>query len=460
MVSVIIPVLNEMETVVSVIKFAKRDARVTEVIVVDDGSTDETPELALAAGAKVITSTLLGKGASMEDGMNAATNDLLLFLDGDLKGLAPDLIRQMTKPIRTGHADFVKSKFLRSAGRVTTLTARPLLRTFFPELAHLEQPLSGIIAAKQSLLRQIRFENDYGVDVGLLIDAAIHGATIAEVDIGHLEHDSQTLESLGDMAVQVTRTILERASRYDRLKADYIREVQEVERHMQAEMAIITQKIGQPERLALFDMDGVLVQSRFIVEMAERVGKTEALGKFLDNPQFDADERARHIANLFAEVRQEEFVEAARTIPLTPNASETIVALRRAGYHVGIVTDSYFIASEIIRRRVFADFSIANLMRFHRGKATGRLLLANAFTHQDGCRHHAHCKFNALLHLCEKMRIHSTQVLAVGDGENDICLLEAAGISVAFNPKTPKVAAAARHLIHDDLAGVLTIPSV
>jgi glycosyltransferase involved in cell wall biosynthesis len=67
MISVIIPVLNESPTVASVVAFARRSPGVSEVIVVDDGSIDGTPEEARQAGARVVTSTLLGKGASMED---------------------------------------------------------------------------------------------------------------------------------------------------------------------------------------------------------------------------------------------------------------------------------------------------------------------------------------------------------------------------------------------------------
>ena len=69
MISVIIPTLNESATITSMVQFARRKRLVSEVIVVDDGSIDGTPELAKAAGARVFTSTMLGKGASMEDGI-------------------------------------------------------------------------------------------------------------------------------------------------------------------------------------------------------------------------------------------------------------------------------------------------------------------------------------------------------------------------------------------------------
>jgi len=210
MITVVVPVLNESATVGAVVELARRDPRVTEVIVVDDGSIDGTPEVAAAAGATVLTSTLLGKGASMKDGLEAAQNEVVLYLDGDLRGVCDDLVARMTEPILHDRADLVKARFTRTAGRVTVLTARPLLRLFFPELAHFEQPLGGIMAARRSLLRRLRFESDYGVDIGVLIDAVMAGARLVEVDIGHIEHDSQPLDVLADMAMQVVRTVLDR----------------------------------------------------------------------------------------------------------------------------------------------------------------------------------------------------------------------------------------------------------
>jgi HAD superfamily phosphoserine phosphatase-like hydrolase len=455
MISVLIPVLNEAKTLASVIEFARRDAAVREIIVVDDGSIDGSPEIAQAAGARVITSTLLGKGASMEDGMCAANYELLLYLDGDLQGLAKDLVQRMTTPLLREEADFVKARFQRSAGRVTMLTARPLLRTLFPELAHFEQPLGGIIAARKSLLQRLNFENDYGVDVGLLIDAAASGARLAEVDIGKLEHDSQSLEALGDMATQVTRVILERAAIYGRLQTDFIREVREVERHMEAELSIVFQKIGKPEKLALFDMDGTLVDGRFVTELANYTGCTQELRQFLDNPAMDADERTRQIAALFRGVPQAVFAEIARRVPLMSKAGEVVIALRKAGYRVGIVSDSYFIATETVRRRVFADFSVANIMKFRDGIATGQVRLAPALIHPSGCQHHAHCKANVLRHVREKMHISPERVLAVGDGENDVCMLRDAGWSVAFQPKSESVRVAARREVWGSLEEVI-----
>jgi glucosyl-3-phosphoglycerate synthase len=445
MLTVIIPALNESATITSIVRYALSSPIVDEVIVVDDGSIDGTPELARAAGAQVLTSTMLGKGVSMEDGMRAARNEFLLYLDGDMEGLRDDAIDLVAAPLVAGEADFVKASFSRSAGRVTVLTAKPLLRTYFPELSHIAQPLGGIVAARKSLLQTLTFENDYGVDVGLLLDAWMAGARIREVNIGSLAHRSHSLEALGDMATQVARALLERAARAGRLRVSYIRESRENERIGRLSLEGFLERVpATTDKVALFDMDGVLLNGRFILSLAQATDKESDLAALLDNYAMPPRERMRQIAAVFAGVRRETFEAVAREIPLMPGVVDTIVGLRKAGYRVGIVTDSYHFAAETVRRRVFADFAFAHFMRFKNGKASGRVHLCPAMIHPKGCAEHDHCKVNVLLHLMERFQLNADQILAVGDGENDICMLRAAGKSVAFQGKNRRVRAAAK----------------
>lgn len=456
-VSVIIPALNEAETIASVVAFANRSVLVDEVIVVDDGSIDGTPELAVAAGARVITSVMLGKGSSMEDGMRAAKNEWLLYLDGDLQGLVPDLVERMTLPLITGEADFVKARFQRSGGRVTSLTAKPLLRTYFPELTGFDQPLSGIMAARRSLLQTLRFENDYGVDIGLLIDAARAKARLSEVDVGEIKHDSHPLSFLEDMATQVARTILGRAACCGRLRESYMQEVIESERHHQATMEGFLAKTGAAQRVALFDMDGTLLNGRFIQELAVRTDRMRELEQYLDNAAMTHEARTQAIGSLFSGVDRGVFEETACQIPLMDGAVDTVVGLRKAGFCVGIVTDSFQIVAEIVRRRVFADFALGNLMRFKRGKATGLITFSPMMFHDNGCPEHRFCKANVVHHVVEKLGIAPENMLSVGDGLNDICMLRATGKSVAFQPKAAETALAAQQVLHSDLSEVLAL---
>ncbi len=217
-VSVVIPAYNEEETVGKVVKAAKRVPFVDEVIVVDDGSEDRTAERAREAGAKVVSHPEnRGKGEAMKTGLERSSGDVIAFVDADIKNIRPEMIEKMIRPVLRDEADLVKTKFKRKAGRVTLLTAKPLLRFFFPEVSELEQPLSGQICAKRELLERVEFEPDYGVDIGIILDAVALGARIKEVDIGEIKHEMQPLERLHRMALQVVRTILDRAHRYGRI---------------------------------------------------------------------------------------------------------------------------------------------------------------------------------------------------------------------------------------------------
>jgi len=216
-VSVVIPAYNEEKTVASVVKAAKASSYVDEVIVVNDGSVDNTYNEAKKAGAKVIShASNRGKGAALKTGFNHSTGDIVVFLDADLENITTAKIDKMIKPILDGKADITKTKFKRRAGRVTELTAKPLLKFFFPEIKF-EQPLSGQFAARRKVLERMKFEDDYGVDVGIVLDADVQGLNIKEVDIGELEHDMATLSDLNIVATEVVRTIVDRALEYGRI---------------------------------------------------------------------------------------------------------------------------------------------------------------------------------------------------------------------------------------------------
>jgi glucosyl-3-phosphoglycerate synthase len=216
-VSIVIPAFNEKDNVEKVIRVVKGLNLVNEVIVVDDGSVDATAQIAENAGAIVIKHhTNLGKGAALKTGFEKSNGDIVAFIDADLKNITSDQVEKIIKPILDGKADITKTKFKRKAGRVTELTAKPLLNFFFPELNY-EQPLSGQFAALRTFLNKIKFEEDYGVDVGIVLDADVRGVRIREVDIGKIEHKHSSIKGLNIMANQVVRTIVDRAVEYGRV---------------------------------------------------------------------------------------------------------------------------------------------------------------------------------------------------------------------------------------------------
>ena len=216
-VSVIIPAFNEEDTVATVVEVVKKVSFVDEIIVVNDGSSDNTESEALNAGARVINhEDNKGKGAALRTGYKEAECDIIAFIDADIYNLSSSKVEAMIRPILDGKTDITKTKFSRASGRVTELTAKPLLNFFFPEI-NFEQPLSGQFAARKEVLKKMDFEKDYGVDVGIVIDADVLGISITEVDIGAIEHDMSPLADLNLMANEVVRTIISRANKYGRV---------------------------------------------------------------------------------------------------------------------------------------------------------------------------------------------------------------------------------------------------
>ena len=438
--SVIIPALNEAGRITDVIAHALADPATAEVIVVDDSSTDDTVALAQEAGATVITSRMLGKGASMQDGVIHAKSEFLVYLDGDLCGLQRGIVSDLCQPLLQDSADFVKASFGRAAGRVTELTAKPMLKMFFPELSMFHQPLGGIIAARKRLLQALPFEEGYGVDIGLLVDAHLAGARLAQVEIGSLAHDSQPLHDLGLMANEISHVIFSRAKAAGRLHAQQITAMTESQRQAASGIDYVLMRRKGRERLLLLDMDGTITPTRYVLELARASGHEAALSMLLDE-QDDAATRSQRIAKLFQYVHQKKFEQVAHALPIRSGVLEFVKAMRQRGFMVGVVSDSYFIAADIMRRRIFADFALAHTISFDNGVCDGKLCINPAFVAKDSgqevCKSHVLRRF-----LQDNATPPVTQTWAIGDNINDLALLRMADQSFAIAPKFPLLQAA------------------
>lgn len=211
-VTVIIPARNEEKTIQKVVKLVQKCDLVNQIIVVDNNSIDNTAKLAQAAGAYVVHCALQGKGYAMEEGLKYSINDIVVYIDADISNYSKDLIAKLSEPLRDKKADFVKSRFDRTGGRVTELVAKPMLDILFPDMYKFAQPLSGMIAGRKSFFNQIVFEKDYGVDIGILLDMIHLNARIKEVHIGTIKNVSQQWQSLEKMSREVMKAIIKRAN--------------------------------------------------------------------------------------------------------------------------------------------------------------------------------------------------------------------------------------------------------
>lgn len=134
-ISVIIPAYNEEKSIANVIKTIRNSTIESEIIVVNNCSTDNTLKEAEKGGAdKVVHCNKKGKGYAMEEGLKHASNNIIIFIDGDLKIETNQILELMTNPILFENVDFVKSTFEREGGRVTELVTKPLLDLLFPNM--------------------------------------------------------------------------------------------------------------------------------------------------------------------------------------------------------------------------------------------------------------------------------------------------------------------------------------
>lgn len=431
MITVIIPTLNEEEHIASVIHFALANELVTEVIVVDDKSFDKTVPFALEVGARVVTSSKLGKGVSMKEGVLCAKNDLVVFLDGDINPYPPGTISLLTGPILQGEVDFVKSTFSRNAGRVTELAAKPLLSIFFPELLRFSQPLSGIIAGKKSVFEHLDFRDDYGVDIGILIDMHLMEVKMKEVEIGHIENKSKPWQALGKMSKEVAQTIIMKAANsknphYNFEELGVLNEIRS-----QLEFALDDQ-LCNLNKMVVFDMDNTLLQGRFIDTCADRFGFKKELMD-LRSAETDIILLTKQIATLLKGNSFNELIEISDSIPIVEGTKEVVTHLKSKGYIVGIISDSYDCITTHIKNKLGMDFSLSNVLEYSKGICTGEVKIPSfLFNNAKSLCKHSLCKTNALLSILEKYTIQKENCIAIGDSKNDLCMIKEAGLGIAF----------------------------
>jgi len=208
------------------------------------------------------------------------------------------------------------------------------------------------------------------------------------------------------------------------------------------------------KRLIVFDVDSTLIQGEVIEMLAERAGALAAVAEVTDaamRGELDFAEslhkRVATLAGLPAEVLDE----VGEQIELTPGARTTIRTLRRLGYHCGIVSGGFRQVIDPLAHELEMDFVAANDLEIVDGKLTGRVI--GQIIDRPG-------KAKALRDFAQQAGVPMEQTVAVGDGANDIDMLAAAGLGVAFNAKPALREVADASISHPYLDTVLFILGV
>lgn len=187
-------------------------------------------------------------------------------------------------------------------------------------------------------------------------------------------------------------------------------------------------------RLIAFDMDGTLLQGRTILYLAREFGFYDDAMRIIESdiPKKEISERlARHLAGITIE----DFMRVVAKIPLMKGASKTVAAIQSMGHKTAIITDSYTLAAEHFREMLGIDDVSGNRLEVLDGNITGELHMPLNCMTAEVCHNPSICKKETLKSLSAKHGLTMSQTVAIGDNWVDGCMLKAAGLGIAFNPK-------------------------
>ena len=208
------------------------------------------------------------------------------------------------------------------------------------------------------------------------------------------------------------------------------------------------------KRLIVFDVDSTLIQQEVIEMLAARAGALDAVAAITEaamRGELDFAESLHQRVGTLAGLPAEVLDEVAEAVELTPGARTTIRTLRRLGYHVGVVSGGFRQVIEPLAHELMLDFVAANELEIVDGKLTGRVV--GQIVDRAG-------KAKALRDFAHQVGVPMAQTVAVGDGANDIDMLAAAGLGVAFNAKPALREVADASLSHPYLDTVLFLLGV
>lgn len=400
--SVVIPAYNEQRTVKKVVKTALNTPGVTEVIVVNDGSTDQTRKKIEDLPVKIIDHKKnMGYTKAMHDGIVAANGPVVAIIDADWKNITTESIKKIIDPVIEDRADLVKAAFNLSRGRVTEFAVKPMMKILFPEF-QMAQPISGQFAGYKSFLQNVKVETSWGIAIGILIDAIDAGLRVMEVDIGKLEHKARTTEEKAQMAQEVLETMVKR-----------------------------TGLIRNKYKLIVFTLDEALISLGSYTRALEKLGLRKSYIKAMEessNPLKNLEK----IASPLKERTVGEIENALKKIRVPSDSKITVENLHKRRFDTALITTNLSPIADVIAEKTGINQVESVKLEVKNGKYTGKLqkiskkLWANKAPEQ--------ALTEAIVRLARRRRIKMKQIVLVTSSTRTFELFEKVGLTVAYRP--------------------------
>lgn len=203
------------------------------------------------------------------------------------------------------------------------------------------------------------------------------------------------------------------------------------------------------KRLIVFDMDSTLIQTEVINEMAQVMGageKIEAITERAMNGEIDFSESLRERVAALKGLTLPQMQEILENLPLTPGVEEFIRRVKHLGYKVAVISGGFTFFANALKEKLGMDYAFANELELQGDTLTGKVLDPIVDARQK----------SLLLDLiAQQEKISLEQVVAVGDGANDLPMLSKAGLGIAFHAKDIVKKKASQRMSHGPMTSIL-----
>jgi len=181
------------------------------------------------------------------------------------------------------------------------------------------------------------------------------------------------------------------------------------------------------KRLVVMDMDSTLIQVEVIDELAKAAGHGEEVSGITSkamNGELSFNESLNKRVELLRGLDENVLDEIYHNIPFTPGAKKLVKILKKLGYKTAVISGGFTFFTDRLKNELGLDYAFANELEIKDGKLTGKVL---------GEIINGESKAEILEDIADKENISLDQVVAIGDGANDLLMLDKAGLGIAFN---------------------------
>lgn len=218
----------------------------------------------------------------------------------------------------------------------------------------------------------------------------------------------------------------------------------------QTDMALLKDNVWRRnKRLIVMDMDSTLIQSEVIVEMAKVHGVSDKVHEITEramNGELDFTGSLIERVKLLQGMEESKLQDILKSIKLTEGVEDFIKTVKKIGYKVAIISGGFQYFANAFKDKLGIDYAFANELDFVDGKLTGKV---------TGNIIDANKKAMLVEMLAQQENINLEQVVAIGDGANDLPMLAKAGLGIAFHAKPIVKETAEQHMSHGPMTTIL-----